>query len=128
MPKLPPKAKRVKAPKAKQKVKKSRIKEFHSSQKWTNISLGYRAKFGICQRCIFLKCVDVYSVRGLQVHHIESVRLNFELNDDECNLLSLCPRCHNYFTALEKTGQTAKSEKQGKEIKLSQPDPFEEIE
>ena len=119
MPKLPPKAKTRKSPKAKQTEKRTRIKKFHSSQKWTNISLAYRAKFGVCQRCIFLKVVDMYSVRGLQVHHIEAVRANFELNDHEENLLSLCPRCHTHFTTLENTGKRDISEAQGTEIKAS---------
>ena len=113
MPRLPPRAKPKKAIGATQ----DKASKFHASREWGAIRESYRQIQPICERCKYLKKVTQESTRNLSVHHIIMVARCWELRKQESNFLTLCNKCHSYFSTLERNGQVNKAETEGQEIK-----------
>lgn len=87
------------------------------SDTWNKLRNAYREENPICERCVYLNRVTVTSTYKLSVHHIRMRNKYPDLVYDENNLLTLCTRCHGYFSGLENSGKESQSIKEGEEIK-----------
>ena len=71
--------------------------KFRSKNIWTKKSKQIRARDGyLCQICIrnLYKTTKQYNAEQLEVHHIVSVRKDYDLRLEDSNLITLCERHH----------------------------------
>ena len=71
--------------------------KFRSKNIWTKKSKQIRARDGyLCQICIrnLYKTTKRYNAEQLEVHHIISVREDYDLRLEDSNLITLCERHH----------------------------------
>ena len=95
---------------------------------WSRLRDAYRQEHPICQRCKHIGTLDKYSTVNLSVHHIRPLFIArdsaalYDMCMDRNNLLTLCAKCHSYYSQLERTGyeqDIAKSIREGLEVKRS---------
>ena len=93
---------------------------------WNRLRDSYRQDYPICQRCKHIGQLDKYSTINLSVHHIEPLFTAkdsdhlYQMCMDVDNLLTLCAKCHAYYSALERTGYVRdlrQSMREGQEVK-----------
>lgn len=73
--------------------------KFYNSYKWRKLSKAYKAKHPLCLHCQAKGLVEAVKV----VDHV--LRINAGgAPYDECNLQSLCEKCHNSKSSYEAKG------------------------
>ena len=115
MPNNPPIAKNKRGP---IKRKSGTIKgDYIHTRSWRKVRASYMQEQPICERCKYNNDITFMSTYKLSVHHIRLRVKNEHLQDDFCNLLTLCTKCHGYFSMLENNGKEAQAVEEGEQIK-----------
>ena len=79
---------------ARQVPRTSPADRFRSSRAWQRTREIVRARdLSLCRVCADRNPPE-YVTEGLSVHHIVPLEEDFDLRDDEGNLVTLCSRCH----------------------------------